>query len=166
MNDFIFSEIISKMIEYNDPDLKRINHAMKVFSFTQALCFREKVTADIQLVAGITGILHDIGIHEAEKKYNSSGWNYQEKEGPGVARGLLENMAIDQAIKERCYYIIGKHHSYKEIAGLDFQILVEADFFVNIHEDGEHSIGRRKLADEVFKTTTGKEMLLKLYGSN
>jgi len=134
MIEDIFSETIARMISYNAPDLKRINHAMKVFTFTRALCFGERASTNTQLVAGITGILHDIGIHEAERKYNSSAWHYQEKEGPGVAKNLIDNLDIDSSIKERCYYLIGKHHSYEEIDGLDFQILVEADFFVNIDE--------------------------------
>lgn len=165
MNNFIFSEVMNKMIDYNAPDIKRINHSLKVFSFTQALCLKEKVTSDIQLISGISGLLHDIGIHNAEKKYNSSAWNYQEQEGPAVAKELLTNISIEPEIKERCFFIISKHHSYKEIDGIDFQILVEADFFVNIDEDGENNTGTKVLAEDVFKTISGKKMLKKLYGN-
>jgi len=31
--------------------------------------------------------------------------------------------------------LIGNHHTYDKIDGIDFQILVEADFLVNIYED-------------------------------
>lgn len=33
-------------------------------------------------------------------------------------------------------YLVGHHHTYKDIDGLDYQILVEADFLVNYFEDG------------------------------
>ena len=32
----------------------------------------------------------------------------------------------------RVEYLVGHHHTYKDIDGLDYQILVEADFLVNI----------------------------------
>ena len=166
MSYYFFDEIMHRMITYNVPDIKRINHAMKVFSFTQALCFGENAKPNIQIVAGITGILHDIGIHEAENKYNSTAWDYQEKEGPPIAKEMLEDIQIDKRIKERCYYIIGNHHSYEKIDGLDFQILVEADFFVNIDEDGRGRIGRHHLAEKTFKTKTGKEILGKIFSLN
>ena len=33
--------------------------------------------------------LHDIGIHEAERKYQSTAARYQEEEGPPIAREIL-----------------------------------------------------------------------------
>ena len=37
---------------------------------------------------------------------------------------------------ERVKYLIAHHHTYDAIDGIDYQILVEADFLVNILEDG------------------------------
>jgi CRISPR/Cas system-associated endonuclease Cas3-HD len=87
------------------------------------------------LIVNLSGILHDIGIKEAEKKYNSSAGPYQEKEGPAIAKAIMNKYHIDNDIIERVCYIIGHHHSYNKIDGIDFQILVEADFLVNIYED-------------------------------
>ena len=36
---------------------------------------------------------------------------------------------------ERVQYLIGRHHTYNDIDGIDYQILVEADFLVNMYED-------------------------------
>lgn len=72
MNSSIFEKVLSRMVNYNAPDTTLINHAMKVYSFTQVLCHGEKVDVGTQLIAGIAGILHDIGIREAERKYHSS----------------------------------------------------------------------------------------------
>ena len=46
---------------------------------------------------------------------------------------------------------------------MDFQILVEADFLVNIFEDGmdEHSI--KSVKEKIFKTKTGINLLEKLF---
>ena len=37
---------------------------------------------------------------------------------------------------KRVQYLIGHHHTYNNIDGLDYQILVESDFLVNLYEDG------------------------------
>ena len=37
-------------------------------------------------------ILHDIGIHKAEEKYKSSAGNYQEIEGPPIAKAIMEKL--------------------------------------------------------------------------
>lgn len=166
MHDTMFSDILSRMIEYNRPDLKRINHAMKVFAFAQALCHGEDADAATRLVVGITAILHDIGVHEAERKYGSSAWNYQEQEGPKVAAGLFAHLGLDSAVLERCLYIIGNHHSYDKIDGQDFQLLVEADFMVNIFEGGEKRAARLAMADATVRTKTGRQLLLDLYGTD
>ena len=44
--------------------------------------------------------------------------------------GFAENVI------ERVCYLIGHHHTYTGIEGRDYQILVEADFLVNLYEDG------------------------------
>ena len=42
-------------------------------------------------------ILHDIGIHEAERKHGSSSGRLQELEGPPIARAILEASNVDLA---------------------------------------------------------------------
>ena len=36
---------------------------------------------------------------------------------------------------ERICYLIGHHHTYKDVDGADYQLLLEADFLVNAYED-------------------------------
>lgn len=90
-------------------------------------------------------------------------WNYQELEGPSIAKDLLRGIEISPETLDRVLYIIGHHHTYSKIDNIDFQILVEADFFVNIDEDGTKKKGRLELAKKFFSTATGKELLEKLY---
>ena len=37
--------------------------------------------------------------------------------------------------RERICYLIGHHHTYDKIDGTDYQILVDADFLVNLYEE-------------------------------
>ena len=70
------------------------------------------------------------------RKYGSAGGKLQEAEGPAIAKGMLERLGFAPAIVERVCYLVGHHHTYTDIDGIDYQILVEADFLVNLYEDG------------------------------
>jgi len=61
--------------------------------------------------------------------------------------------------------IIGHHHSPREEETLNFQILYEADWLVNIEEE-EISKDRKALENLIegsFRTATGKQLAEKLY---
>lgn len=155
--------IVEKMIRYFGTDIRRINHALKVAGFAGCIARREKLSENETRIVDITAILHDIGIHEAERKYNSSSGTYQEIEGPAIARELLSDENLDSTTLDRICFIIGHHHSYPKIDGVDFQILVEADFLVNIDEDEikRHSIESIRI--KYFKTRTGLSILESMY---
>ncbi len=155
--------IIEKMIRYFGNDARRINHALKVHGFAACIASKESLSANESFIVEAAAILHDIGIHEAERKYNSSGGKYQEIEGPAIAQSLLSDEDIDTKTLERICYIIGNHHSYQKIDGPDFQILVEADFLVNIFEDEmpKHSV--ESVRNKYFKTKTGLALVEGVY---
>ena len=133
--------VLSRMITYLGPDTKRIHHAMKVYSFSCALWEEEakarglSSTDERKETLLLAAILHDIGIHEAERKYDSNESIYQELEGPSVAEEILEECQADPRLSARVCYLVGHHHSYHLIDDLDFQILVEAEELVNLEED-------------------------------
>ncbi|MDO5793944.1 MAG: hypothetical protein Q4Q00_07100 [Turicibacter sp.] len=45
---------------------------------------------------------------------------------------LLQRLGYDETFIERGYYLIAHHHTYNETNGGGYQILVEADFLINI----------------------------------
>ncbi|MDR1802947.1 MAG: HD domain-containing protein [Treponema sp.] len=157
------NEVLDLAITYNGDDVRRINHLLKVFSFANHIGIMENCDSRLQTIIEISALLHDIGIHEAERKHNSSAGNWQEIEGPIVARELLKNLNLENDIMERVLFLIGHHHSYKAIDGIDFQILVEADFLVNIFEDEIDNSGCEKIKANIFKTKTGIRLLEQLY---
>ncbi|NMC39103.1 MAG: HD domain-containing protein [Bacteroidales bacterium] len=155
--------VIHKMIEYFGNDARRINHALKVYGFAGCIARHEGLTEDEILIVDISAILHDIGIKEAERKFNSCNGHYQEIEGPPVARSLLADVNITMDLLDRICHLIGNHHSYQKINGTDFRILVEADFLVNIFEDEMplHSI--ESIRRKYFKTATGISFIESMY---
>ncbi|HRZ97260.1 MAG TPA: HD domain-containing protein [Paludibacter sp.] len=156
-------KITLKMIQYFGSDTLRINHALKVYGFASCIARSEQLTVDELLIVDIAAVLHDIGIKEAEKKYNSSNGAYQEIEGPEVAKTLLSEFNLNNNILERICYIIGNHHTYSKIDGIDFQILVEADFLVNIYEDEIGMDAIKSIKKKYFNTQIGISMLESMY---
>ncbi len=157
------NKILNLMIDYNAPDVRRINHAIKVYTFAVNIAKNEKCSEKELEMISIVSILHDIGIHEAERKYTSTNGKYQEIEGIQVAKELLRDIDMNETFKNRIFYLIGNHHSYEKIDGIDFQVLVEADFLVNIYEDTIDIKTIKNIEEKVFKTESGKELLRKMY---
>lgn len=155
--------ITYKMIQYFGNDSKRINHSLKVLGFAKAIAAGENYCGKPLKTLEIAAILHDIGIHEAERIHNSNAGKFQELEGPRIAKSILEDLIIDEKVIERVCYLVGHHHSYSMIGGLDFQILVEADFLVNISEDNLSVSAIRTIREKYFKTKTGIDIITKLY---
>lgn len=157
------SKVIDAMIEYYSGDPRRIQHFIKEYGFAKTIGELENLSEDLQDILEVTAIVHDIGIKVSEEKYQSSAGTYQQIEGPPVANEMLSKLDFGTELIERVCYLIAHHHTYKDINGLDYQILVEADFLVNISEDqmGEKEI--LSIRQKIFKTQTGVKFLDQLY---
>lgn len=161
----MISTVMEKMVRYFQNDVRRINHAVKVHGFASILY--QDIGSDEMLhqIIGYAAVLHDIGIKEAERRYNSSAGKYQEEEGPPIARQILSELHVDEEIIDRVCFIIGNHHSYSKIDGIDFQIIVEADFLVNIFEDDMSQEAIENICHKIFRTKTGMRLLKSMYMS-
>ena len=154
--------IALEMKKYFRTDFKRVHHAIKVAKFAEQIL---KVEGGNPLVVMGVAYLHDIGIHEADRKYGSHSGYYQEMEGPAIAREILERLNVPTQMLDEMCDIIGHHHSPREEETLNFQILYEADWLVNIEEEG-FSKDRKKveaLIAKVFRTATGRQLAEKLF---
>lgn len=156
MDDNVVQQVLKKAVLYFEDDARRIHHLLKVYAFARNIAVLEGLTGDGLLTVEISAILHDIGIKEAERKYNSSSARFQQEEGPAVAREILAPFGLKPEVVDRVCFIIGNHHTYTKIDGIDFQILVEADFLVNIFEEGiRGSDTVRSIKEKYFRTPTG-----------
>ena len=157
--------VITKMILFFGTDTRRIHHAMKVYSFACALWDAEAADAgpgddDARKTALLcAAVLHDIGITEAERKYHSSAGKYQEIEGPPIARQILRSCGAGEELISRVCYLVGHHHTYHMIDGLDFQILVESDLLVNLEEDRAEKDAILSVREKYMKTAGSKKIL-------
>lgn len=152
------------MIELYSGDPRRIQHFCKVHSYAKLIAELEKVDKETLFIVETAALTHDIGIHFCEEKYGACGGKLQEKEGPAIAKKLLEELGFDNSVIERAAYLIAHHHTYDNIDGIDYQILVEADFLVNIHEDGLSLDAAETAYIKIFKTEAGRKICREMFG--
>lgn len=155
------ANLTKEMIEYNRGDMKRINHALKVHQYARTIGILENIDEKDLFNLESAAILHDIGIKNCIEKYNSTGGKLQEKEGPPIASKILEKLNYKDY--ERILYLISHHHSYNKINGIDYQILIEADFLVNLQEDNASKKTIENVYNKIFKTKSGKQLVKLLF---
>ena len=160
----MISSLIDEMIAYDKGDPRRIQHFMKVHDFARIIGQLEGLDEDTLYILESAAVVHDIGIHVCEEKYGSSEGKLQEKEGPALAKELLERLGYKQEVIDRVCYLVGHHHTYTNIDGVDYQILVEADFLVNLYEDAVSLDAVRKAYEKVFQTENGRKICRNMFG--
>lgn len=156
-------KLLLKVIEYEKGCPQRIQHFLKVTAFAEQIGQMENLDEGNYHILRTAAVVHDIGIRPSLEKYGSSGGNYQQIEGPPVAQPLLEELGYEQEVIDRVCYLIAHHHTYSNMDGMDYQILVEADFLVNIFESEMSLEAAKKVRKNIFRTESGKLIFDCLY---
>lgn len=157
-------DLFLKMIEFDEGDPKRIQHFTKVHSFARIIGEGEEMDDASLFILEAAAYTHDIGIRVAEEKYGKCDGKLQEQEGPIIAQKMLSELGFENYLIDRICYLIGHHHTYDNIDGMDYQILIEADFLVNLFEDDVNRHGMETAYKTIFKTETGKMIFRKMFG--
>jgi HD superfamily phosphodiesterase len=152
------------MINLYAGDSKRIQHFCKVHSYAKLIAELEGVDRDTLFVLEAAALTHDIGIHLSEEKYGDCNGKHQEEEGPALAKKLLAELGFAENVSERVQYLIGHHHTYTNVDGIDYQILIEADFLVNLHEDKASEEAVKSAYSKIFKTAAGRKICREMFG--
>jgi HD superfamily phosphodiesterase len=156
------TDLIHAMTAYFGDDRKRIQHALKVTDHAETLLQTEAGNYRVVIAAAV---LHDIGIHAAEEKHGSVSGKFQEIEGPPIAREILTRLGFAAAETAEICEIIGHHHSPGKINTLNFKILYDADWLVNLAD--EYDIQDRakleKIVARVFLTAAGRNLARETY---
>jgi HD superfamily phosphodiesterase len=123
----------------------------------------EKLPEEEQFILETAAIVHDIGIKASIEKYGDDIGKHQEELGPDIARKMLSDLGYEEKIVERVCYLVGHHHTYQDIDGLDYQILVEADFLVNLFENRSEKSSILETYNHIFKTKAGKSICKEMF---
>ncbi len=156
------AEAVLAMRSVFGSDERRTGHALKVLSFARRI---QATEGGSRLAVETAAALHDIGIHEAERKHGSSAGHWQELEGPPIARRILEGLHYAEGDIEHICKIVANHHSARDIDTLEFRIVWDADWLVNIPDEMDASDKPRLAAfiEKAFKTDAGKRIATETY---
>nr|WP_312578040.1 HD domain-containing protein [Sedimentibacter sp.] len=157
------SKLILEMINFDEGNPELIQHFIKVHEFSKLIGSMENISSDTMEILELASIIHDIGIKVSMEKHGKSDGKLQEQEGPAYAEKMLHNLEVKHEVVERVRYLVGHHHTYTDIEGIDYQILVEADFLVNLYENQSSKETIENTYDKIFKTKSGKEILSRMF---
>lgn len=157
-------DLCRRMIAFDAGDPGRIQHFLKVHSFARLIGMGEELDDVSLFILEAAAYTHDVGIRPAEEKYGRCDGKLQEQEGPIVAQQMLSELGFENYMIERICFLIGHHHTYDNVDGLDYQILIEADFLVNLYEDHANGHQKQKAYRNMFQTKTGREIFCQMFG--
>ena len=160
-------QLLFRMIDHNDGDPKRTQHLLKVHSLSRLIGLGEGLDPHTQFILEAAAVVHDIGIRPAEVTLGYSNGKTQEELGPAAAKTMLEEVGVEAPDVERICYLVGHHHTYDQVDGIDYRILLEADLMVNLFEKSSPKEAIDEGFRNIFRTETGSKMFKTMfYGLN
>ena len=159
-------EILEKMIAFSNGNRHDINHLMKVHSFAQTIGRLSGLPDETQYVLEAAAIVHDIAIPRCREMFGNSNPRFQESEGAVMVREFFSDSGLSDEEIDRISYLVGHHHTLTEIRGMDYQILIEADYLVNADEHAYSACNIRNFEEQYFKTDAGKQLLESIFLSS
>lgn len=155
--------LILAMAEYEEGNVKQVNHFLKVYAFAKAIGEGEGFSPELQELTETAALVHDIGIKPSMEKYGNCDGPNQEREGAPIAQEMLQQLGYSKQIAERVSFLVGHHHTYSLIDGPDYQALIEADFLVNAFEGAMERHVIENMRKNIFKTAVGTKLLDTLF---
>lgn len=152
-------DVTDTMCRWDTGDPKRIHHFLKVHSFARQIALHEQLDENVRFTLEVAALVHDIGIKPAEAQYGRCSGDLQEQLGPPEAEKLLQALGLPAPVIRRISFLVGHHHTTTHVAGADWQILLEADFLVNMVEEGYTNEAIAAYRQKVFRTEEGLRLL-------
>ena len=152
------SQIMEKMISCSNGNIHDIEHLTHVWTYARTIGELEGLDRETQFILEVSAITHDIACPLCREKYGSASGKRQEEEGPALVRAFLADTDMTPAQIERVAYLVGHHHTLHDIDGLDYQILIEADYIVNACEGGYDKETVRAFMEKFMRTGSGRRL--------
>lgn len=159
----MISRIMEKMIAFSDGNIHDIDHLIRVWTYSKTIGELEGLDAQTQFVLEVAAITHDIACPLCREKYGNTNGKLQEQEGEVMVRDFLANSGMSEDQIKRVAFLVGHHHTFTDIEGIDYQILVEADYIANATEIGHSQQNVKNFMQKVMKTESGKRILKSIF---
>ncbi len=153
------SEIMEKMIIFSKGNIHDIGHLMCVWSYAKMIGELERLDPQTQFILETAAITHDIACPLCREKYGNTNGKLQEEEGIPLVREFLAGTDLSEAQIDRVAFLVGHHHTLNEINGMDYQILIEADYIVNAIETDYSRQNIENFMNTVAKTESGMRIM-------
>lgn len=165
MSEQTISQLMENMIAFSNGNIHDIDHFVRVWNYARTIGALEGIDPDTQYVLEVAAIVHDIACPLCREKYGNTGGRHQEVEGAPMAAEFLADSGMTAAQIERVAYLVGHHHTFTDIDGIDYQILIEADYIANATENGWPGNNVRYFVDKYFATAAGKRLVAEIFGN-
>ncbi len=152
------SEILRKMFAYSNGNIHDIDHLIRVWTYAKTIGELEGIDKDTQFILEVAAITHDIACPICREKYGNTNGKHQEEEGIPLVKAFLSDCDMSESQIERVAYLVGHHHTLQEIDGIDYQILIEADYIANATENGYSRENIENFMRKIMKTESGKRL--------
>ena len=157
------SQILDKMIVFSEGNIHDIDHFIRVWTYAKTIAELEQLDSETQYILEVAAITHDIACPLCRKKYGNTNGKYQETEGIPMVESLLNDAGLSTHQMDRVKYLVGHHHTLSGIDGIDYQILVEADYIANASENGYDGKNIENFLNQIVKTSAGKQLIKSIF---
>lgn len=158
------AEIMAKMIDFSEGNIHDIDHLIRVWTYAKTIGELEGLDADTQYILEVAAITHDIACPLCREKYGNTNGKHQEVEGTIMVRDFLRDTGLTGRQVERVAFLVGHHHTLTGIDGVDYQILVEADYIANASENGYSRQNVENFMAKIMGTDGGKRLAKEVFG--
>ena len=159
----LIATAIEKMIDFYEGNIHDIDHFLKVWALAKTIGEAEGLDQKTQELLEITAVVHDIACPLCREKYGNTNGKHQEEESTPLVEAFLNELPVGMLNVERVKWLVAHHHTYTNVSGMDYQILLEADFLVNAGESGYSKKSIENFGNKVFHTATGTHLLKSMY---
>lgn len=158
------AQIFEKMIAFSDGNIHDIEHLIKVWTYAKTIGELENLDRDTRYILEVAAITHDIACPLCREKYGSTNGKYQEEEGGPLVTEFLADTGMTKEQIDRVAYLVGHHHTLQNIDGIDYQILIEADYIVNAAESGYSRENIGNFIEKIMRTESGRRIARSVFG--
>ena len=152
------AQIMEKMIAFSEGNLHDIDHFVRVWNYAKTIAELEKLDSETQFILEVAAITHDIACPLCREKYGSTNGKHQEEEGVPLVKAFLSDSGMTTAQIDRVAFLVGHHHTFQGINGLDWQILIEADYLANAAENAYSKENIKGFMKRIMRTESGTRL--------
>ena len=157
------AQVMQKMISFSEGNIHDIDHFIRVWTYAKTIGELEHLDQETQYILEVAAITHDIACPLCREKYGNTNGKYQEAEGIPMVKDFLRDTGISASQVERVQYLVGHHHTFSCIDGMDYQILIEADYIANASENGYDVKNIENFMNIIVKTNAGKQLIKSVF---